>query len=77
VTLRAPTRAVGAGLLIGALLTPPALRLESQLSGMHPAARLSIFLATGLLMLSVTIAACYFPSRRAAAIDPMTVPRAQ
>jgi ABC-type lipoprotein release transport system permease subunit len=44
---------------------------------MHPAARLSIFLATGLLMLTVTIAASYFPARRAAQIDPMDVLRAQ
>jgi putative ABC transport system permease protein len=68
-------RFVLAGLVIGAAAALGVLRLlASMLFGVHPSDPLT-FVGVALLLLSVTLLACYVPARRAMRVDPVVALR--
>lgn len=70
-------RLAGLGLVIGLLAALAAGRLvEHLIPGMHPADPLTLNLVS-LLLLAVSLAACYVPARRAAHVDPMVALRCE
>jgi ABC-type antimicrobial peptide transport system permease subunit len=67
----------GAGLVIGFAGALAATRLmASELHGVSPTDPLT-YLAVGLVVSAVTLMACYVPTRRAMAVDPLVVLRDQ
>jgi putative ABC transport system permease protein len=73
--LRMGTQLVLVGLVVGAAASFAATRLlRSQLFGVEPADPLS-YIAVVAVLAVVTLAACYVPARRAAAVDPMVALR--
>lgn len=68
-------RLVMVGVVIGVAASLAATRLlRSQLFGVEPADPLS-YAAVALLLGTVALLACYFPARRAAAVDPIVALR--
>ena len=70
-------RLVTAGLVIGALVSWAIARLLiAGLAGLSPADPLA-YASTALILVVVGLAACYFPARRAAAVNPIVALRQQ
>jgi putative ABC transport system permease protein len=68
-------RLVGAGLVVGVLVSLWSTRLlRSQLFGVTPGDPLAYVIVASVLAL-VALVACYFPARRAAAVDPLAAVR--
>jgi len=65
----------GAGTIAGLAISVPAFRaMSAKLSGLGGLSPWALWVAP-LLLIAVTAFACYFPSRRAAAIDPISALR--
>jgi putative ABC transport system permease protein len=68
-------RLVGAGILIGLLVSHALTRfLVSEISGVSATDRVT-FAAVGIIVVSVGLAACLLPARRAATVDPLVALR--
>ena len=70
------TRVAVAGIVVGLVVSLAGVRvLESLLFGVETLDPLT-FASIGVVMLGVTVLACYLPSRRASSVDPMQTLRA-
>jgi len=77
IVLRQGMGSVAAGMLVGGLAALGATRsLRSLLFGITPTDPLTFAMAL-LILAAVALAACYFPARRAMAMNPMSVLRSE
>jgi ABC-type antimicrobial peptide transport system permease subunit len=73
--LRQGMKLVGAGLLIGTAISLAVAQLAvGILAGLAPSDPVT-FVGTAVILTAVGLAACYFPARRASAVDPMVALR--
>jgi putative ABC transport system permease protein len=68
-------RLVGLGIAIGTAITLAVAQLAAgMLAGLSPSDPIT-FVATAIIVMTVGVAACYVPARRASAVDPMVALR--
>ena len=73
--LRQGMKLVGVGLVIGTAISLAVAQLAAgMLAGLSPADPVT-FVGTAVILTAVGLAACYFPARRASAVDPMVALR--